>query len=137
MLGHPIRRRPSPAVARLLQPLAAAGSMVLTLYSAHLVVLASGFLDDDPALLYVVLVVAALTFAWVWRRVLGRGPLERVVTAASGATRRAVVTAKAHVAELGTKLCDSAWFATRFAQRWRHPEPGLWTLESARWTRPW
>jgi uncharacterized membrane protein len=81
-----------PAVGRLLQPLAAAGSMVLTLYSAHLVVLASGFLDDDPALLYVVLVVAALTFAWVWRRVLGRGPLERVVTAASGATRRAAAS---------------------------------------------
>ena len=80
-----------PAVARLLQPLAAAGSMVLTLYSAHLVVLASGVLDDDPAMLYGVLVVAALTSAWVWRWVFGRGPLERVVTAAAGATRRATV----------------------------------------------
>jgi uncharacterized membrane protein YeiB len=80
-----------PVVARLLQPLAAAGSMVLTLYSAHLVVLASGFLDDDPVALYVVLVVAALTFAWAWRRGFGRGPLERVVTAAAGATRRATV----------------------------------------------
>ncbi len=40
----------------------------------------------------------------------------------------------AHVAELGTKLCDSAWFATQFADGWRRPDPadpGLWTLDVA------
>ena len=37
-------------------------------------------------------------------------------------------TPKAHVAELGTKLCDSAWFVTQFNEGWRQPEPGLWTL---------
>lgn len=40
-----------------------------------------------------------------------------------------VATPKAHVAELGTKLCDSAWFATQFAEGWKQPEPRLWTLE--------
>lgn len=82
-------------LARLLQPLAAAGTMVLTLYSTHLVVLASGVLDDEPALLYLVLVVAALTFAWAWRRWVGRGPLERAVGAAAGAARRSVSAARA------------------------------------------
>jgi hypothetical protein len=77
-------------LARLLQPLAAAGSMVLTLYSTHLVVLASGVLDDEPALLYLLLVVAALVVAWAWRRWLGRGPLERAVGAAARAARRSV-----------------------------------------------
>jgi len=38
-------------------------------------------------------------------------------------------TPKAHVAELGTKLCDSAWFVTQFDEGWRQPDPGLWTLE--------
>jgi len=75
--------------AVLLQPLAAAGSMALTIYATHLVVLASGIFDDDPLARYLVIVVPALAFAWAWRRLLGRGPLERVVTAAAGATRRA------------------------------------------------
>jgi hypothetical protein len=75
--------------AVLLQPLAAAGSMALTIYATHLVVLASGIFDDDPLARYLVIVVPALAFAWVWRRLLGRGPLERVVAAAAGATRRA------------------------------------------------
>ena len=75
--------------AWLLQPLAAAGSMALTLYSTHLVVLASGVLDDDPLARYLLIVLPALTFAVLWRWLFGRGPLERVVTAAAGATRRA------------------------------------------------
>ena len=75
--------------AVLLQPLAAAGGMALTIYATHLVVLASGIFDDDPLARYLVIVVPALAFAWAWRRLLGRGPLERVVTAAAGATRRA------------------------------------------------
>jgi len=75
--------------AWLLQPLAAVGSMALTLYSTHLVVLASGVLDDDPLARYLLIVLPALTFAVLWRWLFGRGPLERVVTAAAGATRRA------------------------------------------------
>jgi len=77
------------AAAVLLQPIAAAGSMALTIYATHLVVLATGIFDDDPLARYLVIVVPALVFAWVWRQLLGRGPLERVVAAAAGATRRA------------------------------------------------
>ncbi len=47
-------------VARLLRPLAVAGTMALTLYSAHLVVLATGVLEDRPRLLFVLMVSAAL-----------------------------------------------------------------------------
>lgn len=78
------------AVAQLLRPLAAAGSMALTLYSAHLIVLATGLGEDEPALLYLLMVVGALWFATAWRSRFGAGPLERVVTAASGWARREV-----------------------------------------------
>ena len=49
-----------------MQPLAAAGSMALTLYSTHLVVLASGVLDDDPLARYLLIVLPALTLAGFW-----------------------------------------------------------------------
>jgi uncharacterized membrane protein len=63
---------------RLLAPLAAAGSMPLTMYSSHLVVLA---LVDDPEPLpfWLAQAAAGLALAWVWRHYLGRGPLERLV----------------------------------------------------------
>lgn len=77
------------AAARLLRPLAAAGSMTLTLYVGHLLVLASGLVDDDIAL-YLVMVVGALVFSSVWRRKLGQGPLERLVAAPANLARRAV-----------------------------------------------
>jgi uncharacterized membrane protein len=79
-----------PAIARLLRPLAAAGSMALTLYSAHLVVLATGLLEDRPGLLYLLMVVGALWFASAWQTGIGQGPLERIVSRAAGAARRAV-----------------------------------------------
>jgi uncharacterized membrane protein YeiB len=78
-----------PLVARLLEPVAAAGSMALTLYSAHLVLLATGLLEDTPRVLYVLMVVGALTFAHLWRRRVGAGPLERVVSRAAAAARQA------------------------------------------------
>jgi uncharacterized membrane protein len=77
-------------VTRLLEPLAAAGSMALTLYSAHLVVLATGLGEDEPELLYGLMVAGALGFAWLWRRRFGAGPLERVVSAAAGRTAAAL-----------------------------------------------
>jgi uncharacterized membrane protein YeiB len=75
---------------RLLTPLAAAGSMTLTLYTAHVLVLASGRLPADPETSYAVQVVAVLVIATLWRRLLGRGPLERVVAALAGRARDAV-----------------------------------------------
>ncbi len=62
----------------LLHPLAAAGSMPLTLYTAHVWVL--GATDtDDPTQYYWLQVVVALLLAVLWRRAVGRGPLETVV----------------------------------------------------------
>jgi uncharacterized membrane protein YeiB len=88
VLGAALLLTRLPLLARLLSPLAAAGSMALTLYAAHLVLLATGVLQDEPAVLYALMVVGAIAFALLWRRWLGRGPLERAVAVAAGATRR-------------------------------------------------
>ncbi|WP_219416805.1 heparan-alpha-glucosaminide N-acetyltransferase domain-containing protein [Pseudonocardia nigra] len=89
VLGAALLLSRLPAVARLLRPLALAGAMALTLYSAHLVVLATGVLEDHSALLFLLMVVGALGFAGLWWRRFGPGPLERVVTAASARARHA------------------------------------------------
>ncbi|OZM79352.1 heparan-alpha-glucosaminide N-acetyltransferase domain-containing protein [Pseudonocardia sp. MH-G8] len=88
VLGAALLLTRSRIPARLLSPLAAAGSMALTLYSAHLVLLATGVLEDEPVVLFGLMVVGAGAFAVVWRRLLGQGPLERVVAILAGATRR-------------------------------------------------
>ncbi|MGY1762676.1 heparan-alpha-glucosaminide N-acetyltransferase domain-containing protein [Geodermatophilus sp. SYSU D00779] len=73
----------------LLRPLAAAGSMTLTLYSLHLLLLSSPGMPGEGLglLLQTVLVVA---FALVWSRYHARGPLEELVARATGAVRRRV-----------------------------------------------
>ena len=76
---------------RLLRPLALAGTMTLTIYSAHLVILNTNFLSDSDLALYLVLVAGALTFAVIWHRLMGQGPLERVVAMAASRARRAVM----------------------------------------------
>ncbi|HET9657540.1 MAG TPA: heparan-alpha-glucosaminide N-acetyltransferase domain-containing protein [Kineosporiaceae bacterium] len=77
------------AAARVLRPVADVGSMTLTLYSAHLVLLATGVFGDRTPTLYLVMVMGALAFAVLWRR-FGQGPLERPVALAAGWARRAV-----------------------------------------------
>ena len=77
-------------LARVLRPLAAAGAMTLTLYTAHLLVLATGVLDGEPEVLYVLLVIGALVFGYYWQRRFGQGPLERLVAEVAGRARRAV-----------------------------------------------
>jgi uncharacterized membrane protein YeiB len=77
-------------VANALRPLAAAGAMTLTLYCGHLLVLATDLMSDRPFVVYGLLVVAALSFAFGWQTVKGQGPLERVVAAVSGRAHRAV-----------------------------------------------
>ncbi|MEU7818791.1 heparan-alpha-glucosaminide N-acetyltransferase domain-containing protein [Pseudonocardia sp. NPDC049154] len=78
------------AVRRLLSPLAAAGELSLTLYCAHLVLLASGILSDEPVVLLVAMILGALAAAVAWRRTFGRGPLETLVSVPASAARRAV-----------------------------------------------
>jgi hypothetical protein len=76
----------------VLLPFAAAGSMTLTLYTAHVLALASSspLLTDDRRTLWLAHVVVALVVATVWRTTVGRGPLEALVAWLSGSTRRAV-----------------------------------------------
>lgn len=73
----------------LLRPLAAAGSMTLTLYSLHLLLLSWSVLPGGRSELLVqsVLLVA---FALLWSRSHARGPLEEIVARATGAVRRSV-----------------------------------------------
>ncbi|MGY1701517.1 heparan-alpha-glucosaminide N-acetyltransferase domain-containing protein [Geodermatophilus sp. SYSU D00766] len=85
----------------LLRPLAVAGSMTLTLYSLHLLMLSSPFMPDDDlaSLLLQVLVLVAFAFAWSSAHV--RGPLEDLVAQATGAVRRRVQAGRGERAGAG------------------------------------
>jgi uncharacterized membrane protein len=66
----------------LISPLAAAGSMTLTLYTAHVLLLSGDLLAAyDPWTTYLCHVVGALVFAVSWRAFARRGPLEAAVAA--------------------------------------------------------
>jgi uncharacterized membrane protein YeiB len=79
------------AAQRVLGPLRAAGAMTLTLYSAHVVVLGVGVLDDwETTAQYLFLVAGCLTFAVLWRRRHDQGPLEKLVSTSSTLARQAV-----------------------------------------------
>jgi hypothetical protein len=73
-------------------PLAAVGSMTLTLYSAHVLALrrSGPLLLDDPGRLYLAHVLVALVVASVWRTRVGRGPLEALSAWLDRTTRAAV-----------------------------------------------
>jgi uncharacterized membrane protein YeiB len=75
---------------RLLRPVALAGAMTLTIYSAHVFVLAWVSTEDLLAL-WLGLVVGALVFAVLWSRWVGQGPLERLVAIPADRARRAVL----------------------------------------------
>lgn len=78
-------------VARpLLSPLAAAGSMTLTLYTAHVLALSTDWLPADPEQSWLLQIGVALLFATAWRRLLRRGPLEAVVGAVADRARASV-----------------------------------------------
>jgi hypothetical protein len=79
-------------VARsLLSPVAMAGTMTLTIYSAHVLVINSGLLSGRHYALYAVLVAGALAFAVIWHRLMGQGPLERMVAMGAGRARLAAM----------------------------------------------
>ncbi|KRC60588.1 hypothetical protein ASE14_06220 [Agromyces sp. Root81] len=88
--ARPTVRRIAGAV---LSPITAMGSMPLSVYTLHLVVIAAsirvenGTYTDDSTELLLGLVVGSMLFAWLWRRYLGRGPLERLLRWASGRSR--------------------------------------------------
>ncbi len=86
-----------PAIGRLLSPVEAAGTMTLTLYTAHILVLETGAFEDHLAVQYLFVVAASLAFALLWRRWQNQGPLERMVAVAAGRARRAVLAEPARV----------------------------------------
>lgn len=85
----PVRR----VAGLLLSPITAMGSMPLSVYTLHLVVLSMSkrieddIVTDDSWELLIGLVVGSMLFAWLWRRYIGRGPLEQLLRWASGRSR--------------------------------------------------
>jgi len=85
------------AVAWAIAPVAAAGSMPLSVYALHLVAIA--VLRNGPAGLMdgagtaVAFVLGAIGFAAVWSRFIGRGPLEAMLTVLSRPSPSPEVTA--------------------------------------------
>jgi uncharacterized membrane protein len=75
----------------LLRPLAAAGSMTLTLYCLHLVMLSSPVMPGELAG-FLIQTAVVITFALVWSRHHARGPFEEIVAQASGSVRRRVAS---------------------------------------------
>ena len=69
--------------ADMLTPLIAAGSMTLTMYTAHLVFIT--FVDTKtlPMLWFVIQIGFALLFASIWKMSVGRGPFEGFVARVS------------------------------------------------------
>ncbi|OLT07493.1 hypothetical protein BJF77_14175 [Kocuria sp. CNJ-770] len=76
---------------RILRPVAAAGSMTFTLYTAHLLLLWPEYYDAAPLAWTGGQIVAFVVFALVWQRARGQGPLETVVARSTKAIARRVL----------------------------------------------
>jgi len=87
----------APHARLLLYPLAAVGSMALSAYTAHVVIVFfigdSAFAQTDNGL-YLAFVFGALVLCSVWALTLGRGPLERVLTWVSRTAARPIRRAR-------------------------------------------
>jgi uncharacterized membrane protein YeiB len=85
----------------ILAPVIAMGAMPLSIYTIQLVVISfakrteNGVATDDSWPLLIGLVVGSMIFALVWRRYIGRGPLELLLRWASGRDRTDVAAAPA------------------------------------------
>lgn len=80
----------SVALTAGLTALGAAGSMTLTLYTAHVIFMNSPLDVFDANQGYIVQVIAAVVFALLWRRTARQGPLEAMVAAGARWARQAV-----------------------------------------------
>ncbi|GAB3352622.1 heparan-alpha-glucosaminide N-acetyltransferase domain-containing protein [Modestobacter lapidis] len=76
----------------LLRPLAAAGSMTLTLYCLHLLMLSWPVMPGGPTG-FLIQTAVLIAFALIWSRTHTRGPFEEIVAEAAGAARRKVLGA--------------------------------------------
>lgn len=81
-------------------PLAATGSMTLTLYTGHVLALTNGspLLSDDRLQLWLAHVVTVLVVATLWRSWVGRGPLEWFAAQLDRAARQLVEGRPRHTA---------------------------------------
>ncbi|MDH6464779.1 putative membrane protein [Micromonospora sp. A200] len=85
--------RPSPrlVIRVLLIPLAAAGSMTLTLYTAHIMFINSELDSFEPMTGYLAQVLAILLLGTAWSATAGRGPLEGLTAVLSRGARRLAI----------------------------------------------
>jgi uncharacterized membrane protein len=84
-----------PLLGRTTAPIAAAGSMTLTLYCAHVVIMAAEVLDPERTTMSTVIqCILFLLFAVLWRAAVGKGPLEAILAGATGWLRTLVLTGR-------------------------------------------
>jgi uncharacterized membrane protein len=89
-LARPVVRR---VAGTILSPVVAMGAMPLSIYTIQLVVISfakrveNGVVTDDSWQLLIGLIAGSMIFALVWRRYVGRGPLELLLRWASGRDR--------------------------------------------------
>jgi hypothetical protein len=89
LLGHLTAPRVLRRVITIgMAPLAAAGSMTLTLYTAHIAFINSDYDTYNPTTGYLLEVITALLIGLAWRATAGRGPLETLVTALATRARQ-------------------------------------------------
>ena len=79
-------------IARLVNWIAAAGAMTLSIYTFHVAALATGAGKDDRMSLFLIHVVAAIAFGLLWRHFVGRGPLEAITANLSQSAREVMVS---------------------------------------------
>lgn len=108
-------------VSRVLGPVAAAGTMTLTLYCAHVVVLATGLLEEEQAALLLLTLAGATVFAHLWRRRFGQGPLERAVTEVAGHVRDRVAAGSGEPAAVHPRPDDASARAALPGSQIRRP----------------
>jgi Protein of unknown function (DUF418) len=84
----------TPLMERTLRSFRDAGTMALTLYSAHVLVLGAGVLTISPTRQCVVLLIGALLFAVLWRRIVAVGPLEWLIAQCSCKARHALTASR-------------------------------------------
>lgn len=94
-----------PHLGRTVEPLAAAGSMTLTLYSAHIIILAADILAPERPIMSITIQCILFLLAGVlWQSAVGKGPLEAILAAATGWLRTLVLTGHRN----GTRLDRAA-----------------------------
>jgi uncharacterized membrane protein YeiB len=91
LVTAPAARAAGRTLRTVLSPIAAVGSMPLTIYTVQLVALAAYIAlqpeptgIEYPVPLFLAMAAAAIVVAVMWRRFLGAGPLERLLRLASG-----------------------------------------------------